>query len=207
MRLKVKAHIAGKMSDLQIWVEDNNGKVFTTEDQIVKTIGKEGYDYLVGNGIIEQDPRGYRVNSPDQGQIPESWTMRHPGSVISANEETFESWWASLQEEWNDKDYRDICYWIGDIYEGSCQASFDITFRRSTCVGAFRQYSGAITRGNNLLTKIADKMKTFGLSVELNLCTLDRCKASDKFKDENGDSPYSEYEQSIGGSVTGRISK
>lgn len=93
----------------------------------------------------------------------------------------------------------DQVYWQVSEYQGKLTASFDYTFRRSTRTAAFRQNSSRILAANKRLEYIASMFKHQVSS--LRLCTLDQCKRSDDNAESNGDSAYSEYEQSIGGEV------
>ncbi len=83
--------------------------------------------------------------------------------------------------------------------------SYDLTFRRNTRQGAFKQYTSDISKANKILTAIAEKFKAFNPTV--NLVTLDKAKASDDRKEDDGDSAYSEYEQSLGGEVKFAVNK
>lgn len=80
-------------------------------------------------------------------------------------------------------------------------ADYDITFRRNSRVGAFREYGASIRTCNRVLESIASKYKALGFKVVLSLLTEKRAAESDERAEQNEGSAYSEYEQSIGGSV------
>ena len=63
MRLRVKAKIAGRMSELDVFLQENASKVLT-KDAIVSMIGEVGFDYLDQQGLLRLiDPKKskYRV--------------------------------------------------------------------------------------------------------------------------------------------------
>lgn len=80
-------------------------------------------------------------------------------------------------------------------------ADYDITFRRSTRKEAFREYGTSIRACNRTLEAIATKYKALGFNVKLYLLTAADAAESDERAAQNNGSAYSEYEQSIGGSV------
>lgn len=84
--------------------------------------------------------------------------------------------------------------WKGEVF-----VEWDYTFRRNTRVGAYKENSSRIQQANQRLSMLAEKFKA--LAPEINLYTMDNAKKGDDWADSNGDSPYSEYEQSFGSSV------
>lgn len=84
--------------------------------------------------------------------------------------------------------------WNGNIF-----VEWDYTFRRNTRVGAYKQNASRIQQANQRLAFLAEEFKA--LAPELNLYTMENAKKGDDWADSNGDSPYSEYEQSFGSSI------
>lgn len=63
MRLRVKAKIAGRMSDLDIFLQENVSKV-VPKDNIIKEVRQPGFDYLLEHGflrLIDDKKLKYRV--------------------------------------------------------------------------------------------------------------------------------------------------
>lgn len=84
--------------------------------------------------------------------------------------------------------------WKGEIF-----VEWDYTFRRNTRVGAYKENASRIQQANQRLSVLAEQFKA--LAPELNLYTMENAKKGDDWADSNGDSPYSEYEQSFGSSI------
>lgn len=96
---------------------------------------------------------------------------------------------------------KDVSVGCGLSYNGdSVYLEWSLTFRRNTRAGAYRQYSAVAQRANAHIESISKKYEKL-FDIKLKLCTLESCRESDDRADSNGDNPYSEYEQSIGGSV------
>lgn len=105
----------------------------------------------------------------------------------------------ALIARFNDKEVGMIHYWASRNPAGNLVISWDLTFRRNTCVGAYMDYSSVISTANANLRAVADSNSEIMLSC--NPCTQESCQRSDEFSESNGDRAYSEYEQTIGGSV------
>lgn len=83
---------------------------------------------------------------------------------------------------------------------------WDITFRRNTTEGAFREFKAQIDRANQYLQTLYQDAKSKGYNpTEPNLMTLARAQQSDEWAASNGESAYSEYEQSLGGNMQIKI--
>lgn len=83
---------------------------------------------------------------------------------------------------------------------------WDITFRRNTTEGAFREFKAQIDRANQYLQTLYQDAKSKGYNpTEPNLMTLARAQQSDQYSQDNGESAYSEYEQSLGGNMQIKI--
>lgn len=80
---------------------------------------------------------------------------------------------------------------------------WDITFRRNTRVGAMSEYRQQVERCNDYLRDTFAAAKKAGYSpTPPRLMTLADAKEGDEIAEHNEGSAYSEYEQSIGGSLT-----
>lgn len=78
--------------------------------------------------------------------------------------------------------------------------SWDLTFRRNSITGAFREYSAQVNRANSYLETVAADAKKKGYKIDnLDPMTLEKAQRWDDMSRMNGDGPYSEYEQSLGG--------
>lgn len=69
MRLRVKAKIAGRMSDLDIFLQENVSKV-VPKDRIIAEIGETGFEYLLNSGflsVIDGKRLKYRVTRKSLG--------------------------------------------------------------------------------------------------------------------------------------------
>lgn len=81
-------------------------------------------------------------------------------------------------------------------------AEWNITYRRDTCVGAFHNYRASVNSANKVLQAIKTKYEVLGFNVDLRLMTEEQAQKWDNIAEMNEGSAYSEYEASIGGSVT-----
>lgn len=102
---------------------------------------------------------------------------------------------------------RDLDWQIYASRDGkTLNIDWDITFRRNTTEGAFREFKAQIDRANQYLQTLYQDAKSKGYNpTEPNLMTLARAQQSDEFAQSNGESAYSEYEQSLGGNLQIRI--
>ncbi|WOZ56594.1 hypothetical protein GHCGIGKI_00725 [Klebsiella phage P01] len=84
----------------------------------------------------------------------------------------------------------------------SLQVDWEITFRRNTRVGAMKEFSAQVYRGNRYLEDVYADAKSRGYAPEQpNLMAMSDAQRSDDMAMMNGEDAYSEYEQSIGGSL------
>lgn len=84
----------------------------------------------------------------------------------------------------------------------SLQVDWEITFRRNTHVGAMKEFSAQVYRGNRYLEDVYADAKSRGYAPEQpNLMAMSDAQRSDDMAMMNGEDAYSEYEQSIGGSL------
>ncbi|AUG88044.1 hypothetical protein HOS53_gp116 [Klebsiella phage May] len=102
---------------------------------------------------------------------------------------------------------RDLDWQIYATKDGqTLNVDWDITFRRNTTEGAFREFKAQIDRANQYLQTLYQDAKSKGYSpTEPNLMTLARAQQSDEWSASNGESAYSEYEQSLGGNMQIKI--
>lgn len=102
---------------------------------------------------------------------------------------------------------RDLDWQIYASRDGqTLNVDWDITFRRNTTEGAYREFKGQIDRANQYLQTVYQDAKSKGYNpTEPNLMTLARAQQSDQYSQDNGDSAYSEYEQSLGGNMQIKI--
>ncbi|WJJ54064.1 hypothetical protein [Escherichia phage AV101] len=102
---------------------------------------------------------------------------------------------------------RDLDWQIYASRDGqTLNVDWDITFRRNTTEGAFREFKGQIDRANQYLQTVYQDAKSKGYNpTEPNLMTLARAQQSDEWAASNGESAYSEYEQSLGGNMQIKI--
>lgn len=102
---------------------------------------------------------------------------------------------------------RDLDWQIYASRDGqTLNVDWDITFRRNTTEGAYREFKDQINRANQYLQTVYNDAKAKGYNpTEPNLMTLDSARQSDEWAMSNGDSAYSEYEQSLGGNLQIRL--
>lgn len=98
---------------------------------------------------------------------------------------------------------RDIDWQFNASRDGqSINLYWDITFRRNNRVGAFNEFRAQVNAANNYVQQVYNDAKAKGYKPDMpNLMTLADAQRSDQMAYENGDSDYSEYEQSIGGGL------
>lgn len=98
---------------------------------------------------------------------------------------------------------RDIDWQISTRNNGTVlDVSFELTFRRDTHLGGFLNHRDQILRCNAYLKTVYNDAKEKGYNVtEPNYVTHDGAERIDQEMMDNGEDPYSEYEQSIGGSL------
>lgn len=102
---------------------------------------------------------------------------------------------------------RDLDWQIYASRDGqTLNVDWDITFRRNTTEGAYREFKAQIDRANQYLQTLYQDAKSKGYNpTEPNLMTLARAQQSDQWSQDNGESAYSEYEQSLGGNMQIKI--
>ena len=98
---------------------------------------------------------------------------------------------------------RDIDWQISTRNNGTVlDVSFELTFRRDTHLGGFLNHRDQILRCNAYLKTVYNDAKEKGYNAtEPNYVTHDGAERTDQEMMDNGEDPYSEYEQSIGGSL------
>ncbi|WBF04268.1 hypothetical protein [Salmonella phage PST-D24] len=98
---------------------------------------------------------------------------------------------------------RDLDWQVYTASNGTVlNVAWDITFRRNTTEGAYREFKDQINRANQYLQTVYNDAKSKGYNPTApNLMTLERARQSDEWAMSNGDSAYSEYEQSLGGNL------
>ena len=95
--------------------------------------------------------------------------------------------------------YGDMLGWQVYEYKGTINVAWDYTFKRDTCFGAFKRNQQRIMAANAKIQRIADM---FPSAVTRTMyVTADYAKKQDEYAESNGDSAYSEYEQSISGGI------
>ncbi|QBJ04408.1 hypothetical protein HYP84_gp123 [Shigella phage MK-13] len=102
---------------------------------------------------------------------------------------------------------RDLDWQIYASRDGqTLNVDWDITFRRNTTEGAYREFKAQIDRANQYLQTLYQDAKSKGYNpTEPNLMTLARAQQSDQWAKDDGESAYSEYEQSLGGNMQIKI--
>ncbi|EAS3162945.1 hypothetical protein C7183_27770, partial [Salmonella enterica] len=102
---------------------------------------------------------------------------------------------------------RDLDWQVYTASNGTVlNVAWDITFRRNTTEGAYREFKDQINRANQYLQTVYNDAKSKGYNpTEPNLMTIERARQSDEWAMSNGDSAYSEYEQSLGGNLQIRL--
>ena len=102
---------------------------------------------------------------------------------------------------------RDLDWQIYASRDGqTLNVDWDITFRRNTTEGAYREFKAQIDRANQYLQTLYQDAKSKGYNpTEPNLMTLDSAQQSDQWARDYGEGAYSEYEQSLGGNMQIKI--
>lgn len=102
---------------------------------------------------------------------------------------------------------RDLDWQIYASRDGqTLNVDWDITFRRNTTEGAYREFKAQIDRANQYLQTLYRDAKSKGYNpTEPNLMTLDSAQQSDQWARDYGEGAYSEYEQSLGGNMQIKI--
>lgn len=106
---------------------------------------------------------------------------------------------ATLQAQYGSKEVGQ-CYFQVYGSNGEVNVGWDLTFRRDTCVGAFLQYRNDVSRANAIIQELATKYASIVVGSPL-ICTQAVAQRWDDMSESNGDSAYSEYEQSLSGNV------
>lgn len=102
---------------------------------------------------------------------------------------------------------RDLDWQIYASRDGqTLNVDWDITFRRNTTEGAYREFKSQIDHANQYLQTLYRDAKSKGYNpTEPNLMTLDSAQQSDQWARDYGEGAYSEYEQSLGGNMQIKI--
>ncbi len=114
---------------------------------------------------------------------------------VLATSPTFDA----LEKKWHEKDVGRAYFQVWHGGNKTVVVSYEITFRRNTRVGAFHEYKSDVNRANAVLNDLAREYH--GKVAELELCTQKTCEEGDERRASDGDSAYSEYEQSINGKI------
>ena len=108
-----------------------------------------------------------------------------------------------LEREFQNKQIHGAHWSVGKSYDremqGGISLRYSLTFRRNTHIGAYHEHEAEIRRCNNMLDSIAEKYKN--RKVKVHPFTLDVANRIVDNKEAEGNEPYSEYEQSLGGTV------
>lgn len=112
---------------------------------------------------------------------------------------------AELNELYGVKNWDDVGRYDpifqASFWKGEVSFSFDITDKRNTSLGMFRELTREVRKGNDVLKSVFDKYSKAGYKCEIGLCTEADCKESDSFREMDHGTSYSEMEVSIGGGV------
>lgn len=100
----------------------------------------------------------------------------------------------------DDPDVAGDIFWQVSKHNGKVDVSWEYTFRRDTPTGAYADKQRLINVANNRLALLANTFPDSLLSIRPLTPALVR--AEEQRKESNGESAYSEYEQTIGGYAT-----
>lgn len=85
--------------------------------------------------------------------------------------------------------------------KNSVEVSWSYTYRRNTAAGAYRENTSRIERANERIERLAKTFKDYN-PADIHLVNSKTARETDERRESDGDSAYSEYEQSISGGVT-----
>ena len=98
-----------------------------------------------------------------------------------------------------DKEDQGTVFWQTYEINGRLTVEYEVTFRRNTHTGAYRDHRRDFDNANAKLQRVVDAFP--GNVVSAKYVTAETAKARDDWRESDGDSAYSEYEQSLVGSV------
>jgi len=110
----------------------------------------------------------------------------------------------TLQAKWKERydgvNYGQIYIQVNGVYnDNQFSVSWDITERRTTPREIYTQNKYDIGSANSVITQLEGIARTMGFDTQAAYCTFDTIVDDERRIESNGDSLYSEYEQSIGG--------
>jgi hypothetical protein len=147
----------------------------------------------------EQQPAPTATPAPGPTPVPAVPAATPAPAPTSAKKITLEEIKALIPELGREI-YGDMIDWQVYEYKGTINVSWDYTFRRNTSEGAFNSNRQRIAAANARIKQIADK---YAANVtKVHYVTADTARERDEWSLSNGDSAYSEYEQSLGGGVS-----
>jgi len=98
---------------------------------------------------------------------------------------------------------------FGDVYlsfyegSGGLNLNGNLTFRRNTSLGAYQDNASKIRQVNNLLSELSKKYNK--IPSKVSLFSKAEAQKADDWADNNGENPYSEYEQSLDAGINFKI--
>lgn len=165
-------------------------------DKCGKTMAANHYWYKGGWRCKKSATADGTPNAaPSNGAAP----MQKPG--VKSSGITVDHVRANLRDMgWNPENTDDEVYWqVSKNVVGNIFVVWDITFRRNTLSGAFQDYSQQISRANQMLKKLAATYPDAVVSIYP--VTAETVRRDELRRQMNGNDLYSEYEQSLGGSI------
>jgi hypothetical protein len=93
------------------------------------------------------------------------------------------------------------CDFQVSLYQGELTVEHSITFRRNTRAGAFREFAADMNKANSFIRAVATEVESKGFKVDVVITDQRMAGLLDETAEMDGESAYSEYEQSIGSSV------
>jgi hypothetical protein len=110
----------------------------------------------------------------------------------------------ALQAKWKERyegvNYGQAYIQVNGVYkDNQFSVSWDITERRTTPREIYDQNKYDIGSANNIIAQLQGIANSLGFTTEATFCTFDTIVDDERRAERNGDSLYSEYEQSIGG--------
>lgn len=93
--------------------------------------------------------------------------------------------------------------WEVYIQDNTIRVEYEYTFRRNTRAGEWRANSALRSAGSNFGSIIAEakRLNAKITIVSQDILTKEKCEKADELREMNEGSAYSEYEQSVGGSL------
>lgn len=133
-------------------------------------------------------------------------TIRLRVTANTQDTKAFTEYWTNLKASISESSIGEVDFQAYD-HEGHGTILYELTYRRDTPTGAFKENQASIIKASSRLAEIQEQLLMVGVKSDAHPLTLDVAKKIEQRLLSRGDDAYREYEQSLSGDVTFRLPK